>query len=151
MSFLASAVSMAIRYHRSVGEERAQMKWFAAAAVVAAVGFVIGLVTIQDGPAIAFAVLAPLIPIAAGIAIVKYRLYDIDVVISKTLVVALLAVFISVVYVAIVVGLGVLVPDGELALSIGATAVVALLFQSGPRPRADAGEPVGVRRPRHAV
>ena len=130
VSFLASAVSMVIRYRRSVGEERAQMKWFAAAAVVAAVGFVIGLVTLHDDPAIAFAVLAPLIPIAAGIAIVKYRLYDIDVVISKTLVVALLAVFISVVYVAIVVGLGVLVPDGELALSIGATAVVALLFQS---------------------
>jgi len=129
LTFVASAVAIAVRYHRSAGEERAQMKWFAAAGAIAAVGFAIGVLTLQDGPAIAFALLAPLIPIAAGIAIVQYRLYDIDIVISKTLVIALLAVFITAVYVAIVVGLGIVLPSGDLALSIGATALVALLFQ----------------------
>ncbi len=128
--FLASAVEIAMRYRHSVGEERAQMKWFAAAAIVAASGFVVGAATIGDGPALAFALLAPLIPIAAGIAIVKYHLYDIDVVISRTLVIALLAVFITAVYVAIVVGVGRLLPSGDLALSIAATVLVALLFQT---------------------
>ncbi len=127
--FVLSALEIVVRYHRSAGEQRAQMKWIAAASAVAAVGFVLGVVTPGDGPAVAFALLAPLIPIAAGIAIVHYRLYDIDVVISKTLVIALLAVFITVVYVAIVVGLGTLVPAGDLALSVAATTVVALLFQ----------------------
>lgn len=130
LTFVASAVALAVRYHRSAGEERAQMKWFAAAGSIAAVGFAIGVLTIPDGPAIAFALLAPLVPIAAGIAIVKYRLYDIDVVMSKTLVIAFLAVFISIVYVGIVVGIGALLPNGDLALSIGATSAVALSFQT---------------------
>jgi len=44
-TFVASAVAIAMRYHRSAGEERAQMKWFAAAGAIAAVGFAIGVVT----------------------------------------------------------------------------------------------------------
>ena len=72
--FVASAVEIVLRYHRSTGDERLQMKWFATAAAVAAIGFVIGIVTIAEGPALAFALLAPLIPIAAGVAIVKYHL-----------------------------------------------------------------------------
>ena len=127
--FVASAVEIVLRYHRSTGDDRFQMKWFASAAAVAAIGFVIGIGVIDDGPALAFALLAPLIPLAAGVAIVKYHLYDIDVVISKTVVFALLAVFISVVYIAIVVGVGRLVEQGDTAVQIAATAIVALLFQ----------------------
>jgi signal transduction histidine kinase len=73
-----------------------------------------------------------LVPIAIGIAIFRYHLYDIDVVINKTLVYGSLAVFITGVYVAIVVGLGSLAQRGarpSLALSIAATAVVAVAFQ----------------------
>src|SRR5206468_6301728 len=72
------------------------------------------------------------IAIAAGVAILKYRLYDIDVVINKTLVYGSLAAFITAVYVAIVVGIGTAIGQGErpnLGLSILATAVVALAFQ----------------------
>jgi signal transduction histidine kinase len=67
-----------------------------------------------------------------AIAMTKYRLYDIDVVISRTVTFGVLAVFITAVYVAIVVGVGSLFGQGEdpnLALAIAATAVVALLFQ----------------------
>jgi signal transduction histidine kinase len=67
-----------------------------------------------------------------AVAITKYRLYDIDVVISKTVTYGALAIFITAVYVAIVVGVGTLVGRGDepnLALAIGATAVVALLFE----------------------
>ena len=68
------------------------------------------------------------IPIAIGIAILKYRLYDIDIVISKTLVYGSLAAFITVVYVGVVVGLGSLV-SANFVLSVAATAIVAVLFQ----------------------
>ena len=73
-----------------------------------------------------------LVPIAIGIAIFRYHLYDIDVVINKTLVYGLLAAFITGVYVAIVVGIGSLAQRGarpSLGLSIVATAVVAVAFQ----------------------
>ncbi len=73
-----------------------------------------------------------LLPAAIGIAILKYRLYDIDVVISKTLVYAVLAAFITAVYVLLVVGIGSLAASGgrpNLGLSILATALVAVAFQ----------------------
>ena len=70
------------------------------------------------------------IPVSAAIAILRYRLYDVDVVINKTLVYGALAVFVTVVYVALVVGIGALVGGtGNLVLSIVATAVVAVAFQ----------------------
>ncbi len=71
------------------------------------------------------------VPIAIGIAILRYRLYDIDVVLNKTVVYGALAAFITGVYVAIVVGIGALVGRGgqpNVALSILATAVVAVAF-----------------------
>jgi len=72
------------------------------------------------------------IPAACAVALLKYRLYDIDVVISKTLVYAVLAGFITAVYVLLVVGVGSLAGLGgqpSLGLSILATAVVAVAFQ----------------------
>jgi len=128
--FVASAVEIVLRYRRSAGEGRAQMKWFAAASALAAGGFIVGFATLPDNPAIAFALLSPLIPIAAGIAILKYHVYDIDIVISKTVVFALLGVFIAAVYVAIVVGIGTVAGNTTSpALSIAATILVAVLFQ----------------------
>src|SRR3712207_3808744 len=73
-----------------------------------------------------------LIPLAIGAAVLRYRLYEIDVVINKAVVFGTLAFFITAVYVGIVVGVGRLVAGGDrpdLALSIAATAVVAVAFQ----------------------
>jgi signal transduction histidine kinase len=79
-----------------------------------------------------FPLVVPALPIAIGIASMKYRLYDIDVVINRTLVYGALALFITTVYVAIVVGIGALIGSGgkpNLALSVIATAIVAVAFQ----------------------
>jgi signal transduction histidine kinase len=132
---VASVVSIAVRYHRSRAEEREQLKWFVAAATGTVVFLTGGAFLPASAPAaarIATFVTVPLIPVATAVAILKYRLYDIDVVINKTLVFGALAAFITVVYVAIVVGIGALVGGGgqpNLGLSILATAVVALAFQ----------------------
>jgi len=128
---IASAASLLLRWRRSTGDERQQIKWFAFAAAV------VVLVVILASPLVSipeeFQVLAlPLLPIASAIAIFKYRLYDIDVVISKTVVFAALAAFVTAVYLAVVVGIGAVIgTTGEpnVVLSIVATAIVALAFQ----------------------
>jgi signal transduction histidine kinase len=132
----ASVVSLVLRYRRSRGEEREQLKWFVAAAIGTVV-FLTGGALLPPSAPNALRVLTfvgiPLIPIATAIAILKYRLYDIDVVINKAVVYGLLAAFITGVYVAIVVGIGAALGHGtsrpNLALSILATAVVAIAFQ----------------------
>jgi signal transduction histidine kinase len=137
---LAAIVSLVFRYRRAGTVEREQLKWlvYAGGLIVAAL-----VVTVPIAP-----FLSPndannlqnatssgsiaLVPIAIGIAIFRYHLYDIDVVINKTLVYGLLAAFITGVYVAIVVGIGSLAQRGarpSLGLSIVATAVVAVAFQ----------------------
>jgi signal transduction histidine kinase len=72
------------------------------------------------------------LPVATTIAVLMYRLYDIDLVINKSVVFGAMAAFITAVYVAIVVGVGGLLGSGSrpnLALSILATAIVAVAFQ----------------------
>ena len=133
--FLLSAAGCVVRYRRVGGVVRQQIKWFAYAGIVAALGFVL-LALVPGEPVIAFIVLVPFVPVAAGIAIMKYRLYDIDVVISKTIVYGSLAAFIIAAYVLVVVGIGSLGSGSlhadsrpNLGLSILATAVVAVAFQ----------------------
>src|SRR5439155_1442290 len=70
------------------------------------------------------------IPIASGIAILKYRLYDLDVVVKKTVVFGILAAFITLVYLGVVTGIGALVGSrGDSALTFAAAAIVAVTFQ----------------------
>jgi signal transduction histidine kinase len=130
---LSAAFSLLIRFRRAPAVERQQIKWFmfAGGLLVAGAGVGIGLdaAGIQL-PEIVFATLLTLLPASIGIAILKYRLYDIDLVINKTLVYGLLAAFITAVYVGIVVGIGQAIGSKRnLGLSILATAVVAVGFQ----------------------
>jgi hypothetical protein len=129
-----SLASLVVRYRRADTELRAQLKWllFAVALLVA---WVIALTLVpsideSEWSGIVLALLLAGIPVSAAIAILRYRLYDVDVVINKTLVYGVLAVFVTLVYVALVVGIGTLVGGtGNLILSIVATAVVAVAFQ----------------------
>jgi signal transduction histidine kinase len=146
VSIVAAAVSLVRRFRRSGGTTRLQMKWVTSAAATVAVVYTAAgvfsaiwprdelggdplIVRIAQNIAV-FSFL--LIPIAIGFAVLKYRLYDIDVVINKTVVYGALAAFITLVYVGIVVGIGAAIGQGDrpnLGLSILATAVVAVAFQ----------------------
>ncbi len=81
---LAAGFSLVLRLRRSRGDERQQLKWFIYPVAFVMFVFPVSVVLFGDG---SYGVLLfPLIPISAGIAIFKYRLYDIDVVINRALV-----------------------------------------------------------------
>jgi hypothetical protein len=80
-----SAAYVIVRLHRSRGDERQQLKWFTYTVAVIIVAFTVtALLGIE--PVIVSVVMFPFIPVSVGVAILKYRLYDIDVVINRTLV-----------------------------------------------------------------
>jgi len=130
IGFMAATVaSLVIRYRRSRADEREQIRWLMLAGGVTVFWFLLPLNHGTGGWAdFVQGLVLRLIPIAIGIAILKYRLYDVDLVIRKTVVLAILAAFTTAVYVAIVVGLGSLFTD-TLLLRIAATALVAIAFQ----------------------
>jgi len=130
IGFMAATVaSLVIRYRRSRGDEREQIRWLMLAGGVTVFWFLLPLNHGTGGWAdFVQGFVLGLIPIAIGVAILKYHLYDIDLVLRKTLVFGVLAVFITAVYVAVVAGLGSLFSD-TLFLRIAATALVAVAFQ----------------------
>ncbi len=140
VAFILSAVAVALRFRRSRGDERQQMKWLVAAGAFLAVTLVSSFADqiANPAPAAQNALWVSLLvitgfaslPIAMGFAILKYRLYDIDVVISKAVVYGTLAAIITLIYLTIVAGLGAIAGSGGNAfLSAVAAAVVAVAFQ----------------------
>jgi signal transduction histidine kinase len=146
---VGSLVSLVQRFRRSTGIERLQLRWLVTAATIVAATYSGGVLfslggewtgasttnpewlnVLQTVSVLSFA----LIPIAIGVSILRYHLFDIDVVINRALLVGALAVFIAVVYVAIVAGVGAVV-GGQASplLSAAAAGVVALAFQPARR------------------
>jgi signal transduction histidine kinase len=122
--------SVFFRYRWAAREQRQQLKWFMYAAALMAVSIVVGDSLPDPFSNILFTLIVIAIPLATAVAVLRYRLYDIDVVINKTVAYGALAAFVTLVYVAIVVGVGTLVGRrGNLLLSILATAIIALAFQ----------------------
>jgi hypothetical protein len=136
---VAAVVSVVLRFRRSRGVERQQLKWFTYAAVLAilvqAVPAPLGQGAVYDvllGLTIAF------IPVASGIAILRYRLYDIDRLINRTLVYGLLTVTLSLAYAVVVFvlrqALWGIPRTGHTNLAVAAsTLAVAALFQPARR------------------
>jgi hypothetical protein len=135
-SFLLAAFAMIVRLRRSRGVERQQLKWIAAAAAVLPLASAAGVVSYYLGYEAIGGLLATFsfVPVlfAAGYAVLRYRLYDIDVVINRTLVYGSLTVMLALVYFGGVAGLQrLLAPvageNGQLAI-VASTLAIAALF-----------------------
>ena len=126
-TFLSFA-SLAVRFSRSVGHERVQLKWFVTAALLVAITFTTTILTNSPLASVLFDVSLLLLYAAIGTAILRHRLYDLDFFVNKAVVYGLLAAFITIVYVAIVVVVGAFVGATQF-LSLVATAIVAIAFQ----------------------
>src|ERR687898_552802 len=155
-SILAALFSLFVRLNRAQGDERQQLKWFLFAAVPAVVGFSFDLyghfiwsftslvfnkpfepygpfsefvwIISNSFQLPVFALL--FVPVFTYIAILRYHLYDIDVVINRTLVYGALSACVVGIYVLAVVALGALFQaQGNLGVSLVATGLVAVLFQ----------------------
>ena len=130
---LGSAASLVLRFRRSRGEQRQQMKWLAFAGAVAALTVTIGTVvydTVGETAANTAIMLSVLgLPAATGVAVLRHRLYDIDVVINRTLVYAVLTAGLAAIYAAITVSLGVSLGAGSTLPTAAATLAVALAFR----------------------
>jgi hypothetical protein len=147
VTIVAAAWSFVVRFRASAGHRRQQLKWFSLAAGLAAAGF-LTLVTayagtwVIEGPWESTLVAAALVvlvlcltavPVASGIAILRYRLYDIDIIINRTLVYASLTAVLVLVYVAATVGIGALLrqltgqQENDIVVA-ASTLLVAALF-----------------------
>jgi signal transduction histidine kinase len=139
-AFLAGA-AIIVRFRGASGDVRQQIRWLAFVGIAFLAEFVIGAVLAgMSGDndmvgTIAFTIwfltLVVGIPISCGIAILRYRLYDLDVVVRKTVVFGLLAVFITAVYAAVVGLAGTVIGStvGSTVGSFAAAAALAVLFQ----------------------
>ncbi len=132
---LPAVGSLVVRLRGADAEQRQQIKWVVWAASVTvgtifAMAVARGLGARIDWLESAVLGVAVLIPISAGFAVLRYRLYGIDVIINKTVVFGVLAAFVTAVYVVVVVGVGSLLglSDSRPGLSIFATALVAVAF-----------------------
>jgi signal transduction histidine kinase len=145
IGIVGAAWSLVVRFRRSGPTERAQIRWLASAAVVVAALYGVALIAsiafgatwesnsedpgwilvLQNVAVFSFV----LIPVAIAIAVLRYRLYDIDLVIRKSLIFAVLAAFIGAVYAGVVGGVGALVDSRGPVLSFAAAALLAVLFQ----------------------
>jgi hypothetical protein len=112
---LAAIVSLVARFRRAAGAERQQLKWFAYGTSMLALLGMLGVVTGERGVegvagpvagALAFPVLVSGVPVAIGVAVLKYRLYDIDRLINRTLVYGLLTAILGLGYAGTVLVLG---------------------------------------------
>jgi hypothetical protein len=93
-TMLLSVASLVLRFRRSRGEERQQLKWFVYAGVL-----IVGALLVPGAAASLLQLLVmPALPVAAGVAILRYRLYDIDRIINRTLVYGALTVTLALVY-----------------------------------------------------
>ena len=102
---LLSVASLVLRFRRSRGEERQQLKWFVYAGVLIVGALFVPLLVPGVAASLLQLLVMPLLPVAVGVAITRYRLYEIDLLINRTLVYGALTALLVVVYVGSVVSL----------------------------------------------
>jgi hypothetical protein len=122
-----AAASMIVRFRRSRGEERQQLKWILLAGVMLMISAAAWFISEELGE-LATAVGLASLPIAVTIAILRYRLYDIDVVINRALVYGALTGVLVLIYAGLVTGASVLVGENDVSVA-AATLAVAGVFR----------------------
>jgi hypothetical protein len=137
-ALVVGAVSLVGRFRRARGTERQQLRWLAWGAALAAVALLAAMAALvleEDFTLlnVALGVCAALLPLATGASILRYRLYDLDRIISRTLAYGLLTVLLGGGYAAVVLGLGQLLPQDSSLVVAGATLAVAAVFQPARR------------------
>jgi hypothetical protein len=130
---VVGAGSLVARFRRARGVERQQLRWLALAAALTGAGAaVVGVGMAMDATAVplfAAGVCLALLPLATGAAILRYRLYDLDRIVSRTVAYGLLTVLLGLGYAVVVLGLGRLLPEGSSLVVAAATLAVAAVFQ----------------------
>jgi peptidoglycan/LPS O-acetylase OafA/YrhL len=134
LAVVVGAVSLVVRFRRARGGERQQLRWLALAAALAALGSLALVAASAMGASPLLlgwvgGVCVAVLPVAIGAAILRYRLYDLDRIVSRTLAYGLLTLLLGVGYAAVVLGLGRLLPQGSSLVVAAATLAVAAAFQ----------------------
>src|SRR5215216_6753356 len=140
VGLVAAAVSLVGRFRHARGVERLQLRWVALAAVVVGLGAVGVLLSLAVGGSaavalfgLAFDCFLVVPPVAVGAAVLRYRLYDLDRIVSRTLAWGLLTLLLGGGYALVVLGLGQLLGRDSPLVVAGATLAVAALFQPARR------------------
>jgi hypothetical protein len=140
VGLLVAAGSLVVRFRRARGVERLQLRWVALAAAVAGLAIAVILVTWATlgsaaQPLWEWATVLYLVglPLATGASILRYRLYDLDRIVSRTVAWTVLTVLLGLGYAAVVLLLGRLLPDSSSLAVAAATLAVAAMFQPARR------------------
>ena len=140
VALVAAAASLVGRFRHARGVERLQLRWVALGAVLVGLGAVGVLFSLAVGGsaagilfdvAVGCCLVVP--PVATGAAVLRYRLYDLDHIISRTLAYGLLTLLLGGGYALVVLGLGQLLGRDSPLVVAGATLAVAALFQPARR------------------
>ncbi len=137
-SAIAACASVVIRFRHAAGDERAQLKWFVLAASLLPLGLCVHLLAETVAPGAvnsveaAFSLAVAMLPIAIGVAILKYRLYEIDRIISRALVYGSVTVVLGAAYAGLVLAgqalFETLTGGSNLAIAVSTLAVAALFL-----------------------
>jgi len=137
LAVVACAGSLVNRLRRASGVERQQLRWVAYAAALVVPAAMVGLVGMALGSSevLTWAITAWVagLPLAIGAAVLRYRLYDLDRIVSRTLAYGLLSVLLGGGYAAVVLALGRLLGRDSSLVVAGATLAMAAAFQPARR------------------
>ena len=131
LAAILSMASLVVRFRRSAGVERQQLRWMAAAATLVVLGWLLNAL-LDQAFGINSAYFLPIVllslPVAAAVAVLRYRLYDLDLVVNRALVYGALTALLAGSYLGLVLLLQeVLSPDSDFAVAGSTLAVAALV------------------------
>ena len=137
LAVVVAAASLVLRYRRARGVERQQLRWVSLAAALVSLAAAAVPAALDTGILVLFewalGFCVTILPVAIGAAILRYRLYDLDRIVSRTLAYGLLTVLLGGGYAGVVLGFGQLLGQNRTVVVAGATLAIAAVFQPARR------------------